>query len=183
MRVFSVKTVKLAILKSNPPMLSIVAHGQVTSTGWRNPNLVPLEKKLSPDGILDVEFVADPPKGISLPVLTDIVGDLIWEGDVDRVVGVRVVAKTIDITELMSPAGDVTTLALGEESFGSFTTLALGEEDSGGLTGPILEKWTIGETNPFADVQKPFMREKEPFGEDFNRIEALVRPRSPFGRR
>ena len=183
MRVFSVEKVKLAILKSNPPKLSVVAHGQVTSTGWRNPDLVPLEKKLSPDGILDVEFTADPPKGISLPVVTDIVGDLIWEGDVERVIGVRVVARTNEVTELMTPVDDFTTLTIGEETGGPVSTMAVGEENFGRFSWPDFEKWTIGETSPFADIHKPVIREKDPISEDFNRIEALVRPRGPFGRR
>ncbi len=182
MRVFSVEDISLTILKSNPPKLSIVAKGKVTSTGWRNAELVPLEKKLSPDGILDVEFVADPPDGIALTVMTDTVADMIWEDDVERLIGVRVVARTNEKTELLAQLPDVTTFALGEEAGTGFTTLALGEE-SGALKIPQFEKWPMGETRPWTDIHKPFMREKQPFGEDFERIEALVRPRDPFGGR
>ena len=177
MRVYEVDKVRLSILKSNPPKLSIVAIGKVTSTGWRNPQLNPLEAKLSPDGILDVEFVADPPSGVSLPVLTEIVADLLWEGDVERVIGVRVVARTNEKTEIIQQADDLTTLAIGEETRGFLTTHALGEEDF------PPRKWWIGETNPVFDIHKPIMGEKQPFGEDFDPIDALVRPRNPFGHR
>ncbi len=182
MRVYSVDDVKLSVMKSNPPKLSIIALGMVTSSGWRNPQLVPLEEQLSADGILDVEFVADPPDGISLPVLTFISGDVIWEDDVDRIIGVRVVARTNEKTELMVSDPGVTTMAIGEESNPPLTTLAVGEEGDA-LTVPDFEKWPIGETRAWADIHKPLMKEKQPFGEDFDRIEALVRPRNPFGGR
>lgn len=182
MRVYKVDQVRLSILKSNPPKLAIVAVGQVTSTGWRNPALNALEAKLSPDGILDVEFVADPPSGISLPVLMEIVADLLWEDDVERVVGVRVVARTNEKTEIIHKVEDLTTLAVGEQAGGVFTTLALGEEQFPPADFPP-RKWWIGETTPVRDIHKPVMREKQPFGEDFDAIEALVRPRNPFGHR
>ena len=182
MRVFSVADITLTIMKSDPPQLSIIARGLATSTGWRNAELRPLEEELSPDGILDVEFVADPPDGIALTVMTSIVADTIWADDVDRLIGVRVVARTNEKTELVSSPADLTTLALGEESDFDFTTLALGEEGDI-LTAPQFEKWPMGETNPFADIHKPVIREKQPFGEDFNRIDALVRRRDPFGGR
>lgn len=182
MRIFSVESIKLTILKSDPSKLSIFAKGIVTSTGWRNGQLNPLEKTLSPDGILDLEFVADPPDGISSPVLTEIVADTIWADDVERLIGVRIVARTNEMTELLVPPSDVKTLAIGEESQNHFTTLAVGEETDW-MTAPQFEKWPLGETRTWADIHKPLMREKQPFGEDFDRIDAVVRPRNPFGGR
>ncbi|MEP4193077.1 MAG: hypothetical protein ABJN51_18445, partial [Sneathiella sp.] len=103
MRIYTVDSIRLEILKSSPPQLSIQAQGHATSGGWSNPQLVPLEKTLSADGILDIEFVATPPKPGTIVTqgLAPVCAELCWKGDVDRLVGVRIVARTNELTELL----------------------------------------------------------------------------------
>ena len=183
MRVMMIDSIDLDILKSNPPKLSIAAVGRVTSTGWKNPQLVPLEKKLSKDGILDVEFVADPPDGISLPKITPIAADLVWEGEVERLVAVRIVARTNEKTQLLNTMRlEDPFAAVGFGDRPPITTLALGEEHWP-PKWPFPEKWSIGETGPIRDDIKPVVGETGPHGEDFDLLDALVRRRDPFGTR
>ncbi len=70
-RISQVNEVELQILESNPPQLLIYSKGMASSSGWGNPQLVPLKKKPT-NGVYEFEFVADPPTGIVLPVLTPI---------------------------------------------------------------------------------------------------------------
>src|SRR4051794_6048236 len=64
-KIMEVTEVKLAVLESFPPQLSIHASGHVTTTGWSDPQLEP-HKTLQPptDGIYDFDFVAERPTGI-----------------------------------------------------------------------------------------------------------------------
>ena len=132
-RLFSISDIQLAILKSNPPQLSVTVSGQATSSGWSNVDLAPLEKTLSPDGILDLDFVGEPPDGISNPVLSPVVAHHIWTSDVERLVGVKVYSRSGDVVHLLHQLEDAnlggfaSTLALGEEG-PPVTTLAFGEE-------------------------------------------------------
>lgn len=194
-KAYSVNSIKLSLAKSNPPQLVISAEGQTTTTGWRNPTLVPLEKELSPDGILDLEFVADPPgpDNIVAQVFTNIHADLTWQHDIDRLVGVRIVARSNEKTILrVTPAPEIPAdierilreAAIAKAKFpvrGDWSIyhgekIPWGETDlAPGLEG---QKPFIGETGPALDDPKP------PFGEDFGRdFEELIRRRYPFGRR
>ncbi|AXS42296.1 hypothetical protein [Breoghania sp. L-A4] len=134
MKIYAIVDLTLHLNKTNPPQLVVTAHGLTTSSDWSAPALVPLEKTLSPDGILDLEFVAQPPSEISLPVLTPICAVLVVEKDVERIVAVRVFSRTNDMIRFLGVAGPgPTTLAIGEEA-GGVTTMATGEEDGGDLT-------------------------------------------------
>lgn len=78
-RIYSIVTVDLSLIKTNPPGLLVSAAGMVTTSGWSNPRLVPFTYFKPPaDGILDCDFVATPPAPdqIVLQVLTPISGDL-----------------------------------------------------------------------------------------------------------
>ncbi len=186
MHVYSIENIKLDILKSNPAKLSIIAKGLVTSTGWKNSELKPLEKTLSADGILDLEFIATPPSPgeIVRYVLTDTVADYIWEDEVDRIFGVRIVARTNEKTQLLHTLEpqDVWPWPWRNSQL-PVTTLAIGEETPFPSQIPFPQKWFIGETNPASDIHKPTVGEKPPFGEDFNRLDALSFPSNPFGTR
>ncbi len=138
-RLFSIAAIELRLLKSDPPQLGVVVHGYAVSTGWTDAELVPLERKLSADGILDLDFVATPPADISLPALTPQTAELIWTADVNRLVGVRVVSRTGDVVQLLvqqpEPAEGRTTQIAGESQHPHFaagrsgaTTDAVGEE-------------------------------------------------------
>lgn len=160
-QLFSITSISLGLLKSDPPQLSVTVSGFATTSGWSDPDLVPMEKKLSEDGILDLNFVATPPKGASLPVLTPITASTVWADDIERLVGVKVYSRTEDVVQLLDQAqqgaavsvqgapGQYTTLAIGEET--PPTTLAMGEEmpttkmrgEEGDPT-----TWAFGEEDP-----------------------------------
>lgn len=65
------------------------------TTGWRNPSLSEYVYIVPPkDGIIDFDFLAEPPTGIVLQVLTPIVAEYVWRGDFQDVDGVRIHAST-----------------------------------------------------------------------------------------
>ena len=71
--IYKILSVTATILKTNPPKIRIVAKGQVTSTGWKNPSLLKYIYVHQPfDGVQDYSFMADAPTGIVLPVITPI---------------------------------------------------------------------------------------------------------------
>jgi len=165
-RLFSIVAVELELRKSDPPQLAVAVHGYAVSTGWTDPKLVPLERKLSADGILDLDFVATPPDLVNLPQLTPQTAELAWTDDVNRLVGVRVVSRTNEIVRLVPPYHGATTTepvgeestqivgeaphphyAVSEEALRRFTTLALGEETLPSLvTGRVGEQQVIETT-------------------------------------
>lgn len=210
MRVLSVSDVQIHIEKSNPPQVAVMATGQVGTPGWTGAELKPMETELSADGILDLEFIGEPPTGIVIQVVTPISANIVWKKDVDRLVGVKVHTRTNDITRLVSQSGPdlPTTPAIGEEGgAGSVTTFALGEEAPttvfpGGEV-PFPTTFPLGEQGPktlqvgeegtsfvIAEEGKPLFGETSPtlddptgpFGED-NRWPWTAGFRNPFGSR
>jgi hypothetical protein len=73
-KVFEVTGLSFQILKSNPPKLAIIANGSTRTGGWSNPELRPLfEPGVIPKGgIYEFEFVATPPQGIAIQVISPI---------------------------------------------------------------------------------------------------------------
>lgn len=75
-RIYSVETVhvgSLIVIPENPPAISVSAEGWVTTSGWTRPDLSPwMYITLPADGILDLDFIAEPPAGIVLQVLSKI---------------------------------------------------------------------------------------------------------------
>lgn len=145
-RLFSISNIRLAVLESNPPQLSVAVTGLSTTSGWKNVELVPLEKTLSPDGILDLDFVGEPPTGIAMQILTPVAASMVWTQDVERLVGVKVYSRSGDVTRLRLELAKgitemATTLAVGEEG-PSPTTMALGEET------PFPKTMRVGEEGP-----------------------------------
>jgi hypothetical protein len=68
-----VDAAQAAILESKPPQVAITADGKVPTSGWTNPELSLWFYVVPPsDGIQDFDFVAQPPSGIILPVVTPI---------------------------------------------------------------------------------------------------------------
>ena len=73
----------------------IVAEGEVNSSGWSNPRLLPYTYVRSPeDGMWGFDFVADAPSGISRPVLTPIRAEYLMKEVPEGFNGVRVHAAT-----------------------------------------------------------------------------------------
>ena len=182
-RIFSVTSVQLTILKSNPIQILVVAQGMAATSGWKNIDLVPVDGSEG-DGILDLEFVGTPPTGISLPVLTPVTGDFVIGENADKLSGVLVHARSNQMPALIggatnpggpstgvdrfapfAGAGQVTTFAIGEE--GPITTAAIGETLAfrPAETFPLtpaesfpfdpVEKLPIFETNPIRDFGIP----------------------------
>lgn len=175
-RILSVDNIEIIIQKSNPPQAVIMVAGTASTPGYKDVHLAPLEKVLSPDGILDLELVGKPPDGIVMQVPTPVFADYVVDKDVDRLVGAKVHARSNDMTALVSgrgqaqpgaeAAGGLTTFAVGEETPKTFhigeefpktfrfgeegpTTLRVGEE---GRTWPTGENWpttfAFGEEGP-----------------------------------
>lgn len=164
-QLFSISNIHLGILKSDPPKLSVTVSGLATTSGWENSELKPLEKKLSADGILDLDFIAEPPDGISLQVLSPITAHLIWEEDVERLVGVKVYSRTEDQVQLLQSirGGELspemlenmlTTLAIGEEG-NPPTTLLKGEEGDLPTTERVGEEAAPPTTLAFGEEGNP----------------------------
>jgi len=101
-KLFSIDEVQISISKSAPLLAMINVSGYAATAGWSNADLVPLEKELSADGILDLEFVAEPPKSNVGQVLTRMSANIIWEHDVDRLVGAKIYSRTGDVLELIN---------------------------------------------------------------------------------
>lgn len=75
--IMEVTDVRIAILESNPAKVNVWASGQVSTSGWTNPSLGPWFYVSPPsDGIQDFDFLADPPTGIVLEVITPIAAQL-----------------------------------------------------------------------------------------------------------
>ncbi len=93
----------LGIAKSRPPLLIVGATGRTRTSGWRNGRLIPREYATEPpDGIQDFDFVADPPSGIVLPYLAQILASHVdiapsW------LRGIRIHSATNDIERSMAP--------------------------------------------------------------------------------
>lgn len=91
--IYRVDQVSATLLKSNPPQLSITAHGVVPTLGWSKPELIPYVYIMPPaDGIWDFAFIAEPPPGIVPQVLTPIVTTYTMENPEVR--GIRVHASS-----------------------------------------------------------------------------------------
>lgn len=72
-RIMAVDQVDLTLLKSNPPQVHVAAVGRVTTSGWSAPELTAWVYVMPPaDGIQDFDFVATPPTGMVLDVISPI---------------------------------------------------------------------------------------------------------------
>lgn len=93
--VYTVDFVDIAIIKTNPPQLLINAVGAARTSGWLNPVLSPRIYVQPPlDGIWEFDFLADPPAGVALEVITPINASYMVDGGFQSWKGVRVVAET-----------------------------------------------------------------------------------------
>ena len=111
-RVMSVTSVALQLRKSQPPQLVISVTGKVPTSGWKNGELLAWRYAVAPaDGIQDFEFVATPPEGIVLTVVSPICAELDSFVDVDNywgpeqpLRGVRVHARENSVETLLANA-------------------------------------------------------------------------------
>lgn len=81
----------LAVLRQLPPILLIAAQGEVPNGGYTNARLDPWHYLTPPaDGIYAFNFVADPPTGPSLQVISPVHGQFQWVDFPPEVKGVRI---------------------------------------------------------------------------------------------
>ncbi len=73
-KIYKSEEIKLDILKSNPPKLSITSKGKTRTTGWRDGQLMPRFNLSHPalNGVYEFDFIAQIPTGITLQILTPI---------------------------------------------------------------------------------------------------------------
>ena len=101
-RVYSIDSVDLAIVKTNPPGLQVHVEGQVPASGWNGFALqyfvyfVP-----PPDGIYEADMVGEPPDGPSLPVLTPFIHDETRTPFPDDLKGLKVHSATTSATAMI----------------------------------------------------------------------------------
>lgn len=93
-KLLRVNSIDLAILKSNPPQLSITVFGSAPTTGWTNIHLVPYVYIMPPeDGIYDFDLVGTPPSGPAGQMISPAVANYIWPEYPSSLRGVRVHAS------------------------------------------------------------------------------------------
>lgn len=93
-KIYRIDDVTAKKTKMMPPTLHVDASGMTTTSGWTGGALTEVVYITPPaDGIQDFGFVADPPTGIVLQVLTPIRAS--WSGECAAwVTGVRVTSET-----------------------------------------------------------------------------------------
>jgi hypothetical protein len=73
--------VELAVQESEPPGLTVMATGEVPTSGWENAVLVRVVYDKPPaDGIQDYILFADRPSGVVAQVISRVVAKNTWKG-------------------------------------------------------------------------------------------------------
>jgi len=102
-RVLQIVNIAAQVQKGKSPTLQVEALGITANAGWAEFKLLPTEKKVGADGILDLELVGTQPKSkITTPPEFPISASIIWTDGVEGIVGVRIVARTNEQTMLLS---------------------------------------------------------------------------------
>ena len=105
MNIYKLNSIDLAVIKTNPPKLQINALGMVRTSGWKNPTLKPrVYIQEPPDGIWEFDFVADPPTGIALQIVSPIGCSYLYEGDFSKWNGVRIISETNSVEKKFGEA-------------------------------------------------------------------------------
>lgn len=93
--VHSVDSVDIELEKKNPPNVIVKAKGQVTSSGWTNPQLAARVYVQPPaDGVQELDFIATEPTGMSTPAMVDVYAELNMGEAEPWIRGYRVIAET-----------------------------------------------------------------------------------------
>ena len=117
--IYSVESVKLTIVKTNPPSLLIEANGLVPTSGWTEPELQGrIYIQPPPDGIWDFDFVATAPSGIVIEVFTKIYAAHLWQGNLNQLKGVRVHSSTNAVVQMLKDAPEQPPFDLGKGALG-----------------------------------------------------------------
>lgn len=104
--IMAVKSVTIGLLKRQPPIPFVAADGCVPTSGWTGGALAAHVYVNPPaDGIQDFDFIATPPTGIVLPVVSPIAAPpVLLENMPAWLRGVRVHARDNVIERLLTPA-------------------------------------------------------------------------------
>lgn len=94
--IYKVTNVDCDILKSNPPILKIIAEGQTRTGGWTKIRLSQyVYVDFPPDGYWEFDFLGDPPPQGGTSQITDVKTAFDWKDPpLDRLKGVKVYAET-----------------------------------------------------------------------------------------
>ena len=93
-KLLKVNNIDLALLKSNPPQLSITVFGSAPTTGWTDARLIPYVYIVPPvDGVYDFDFVGAPPSGPAGEMISPAVAYYIWPEFPHDLKGIRVHAS------------------------------------------------------------------------------------------
>lgn len=182
-RILEVQQIKYSYLKSMPSKLMIEARGIVSTMGWSDIKLVPMEKKLSDDGILDLEFVGKPPKEAAGQKITEVMASILIEDDVEKIHGILVHARTNNLLQMIGEVASSVSTDFEFQKYDHVTTMVVGEEDK----FPPITTFEIGEEgkSPFLgeEGKSPYLGEegKSPFkGEETKTLHIGEEGKSPF---
>lgn len=99
--------VSVSILEKEPPILVVQAQGRVSSGGWTHPGLSRLVYVTEPaDGIQEYDFMATPPSGHAIDVMTHVAAKDSWDNPPKWVKGVRVRSATNNMEEAVFLVAD-----------------------------------------------------------------------------
>jgi hypothetical protein len=72
-QIYSIEGLKVSLIKTNPPILLLRVSGLTLTSGWKNGQLILKSSRADIiNGLWKFDFVADPPTGIYLNVLSPI---------------------------------------------------------------------------------------------------------------
>jgi len=101
-KIYTIDSADITLLKSNPPQLSITAHGRTTTGGWSQPELSAyIYIQPPPDGIYGFDFMAEPPSGIVTQALTPICASHLIQNPPPGLRGVRIHAVSGAVEALL----------------------------------------------------------------------------------
>ena len=90
-RVTTIHGLKVEVVNSSPPSLSIFATGVVPTSGWNNARLQIRDQAGSPKGVIEFDFYATRPTDIVLQVITEISAQAKYEREgISKLDAVRV---------------------------------------------------------------------------------------------
>ena len=113
-KILETVAIQLQILKSKPPILDIIAIGNVNSSGWKKGSLIPYIYITPPaDGIYEFDFVAEPPTGPALSVILPIVAQGQWEDFPPDLKGVKIYSSTNSVISMLNEAKEAALLEGG----------------------------------------------------------------------
>ena len=102
--IYRVEYVNLSFIALNGPRIVLIsAYGTTNTSGWSHFRLQPyIYVQPPPDGIWDFVFVADPPSGVSLDVISHASATYVWTLGKSDFKGVRVHSATNTVDKIVS---------------------------------------------------------------------------------